>query len=410
MFSPRVALSVLLFSSIASSLTVTQVAKLAATGVSEGYAIYGDSVAIDGDTVVVGAPGVGAPSSAYVFVKPATGWQDMAQTAQLVPSDAASLNEFGAAVAVSGDVIAVSDGQYNDFQGKIYVYVKPAGGWSGVLTETAQLTGTNTGGGAYLGESLAMDSQGTIFAGVPGANPNGSIFVFVPPATGWQTATQTAVLTTSHGFLLYLAAHTLIAVDGTVVAEASGWPNGEYGPLWGAGFMWVKPATGWANASEETARFNAANPRRQDLLSDGIGFDGDNLILGAPGRDEERGIAFAYAEPSTGWATTEDYAASFTASNLQPKYSLGNTASLTPTFALISIDGYGLGKYLYEGAVAFYPPPPYTGVIEPQAIITDPAQQRLASFGQVNAAQGNIAVVTAYDEKPVGGVYVFEVK
>ena len=78
---------------------------------------FGSSVAISGDTLVVGAPsGVcnltagNNHGGAYVFVEPATGWSNtatMTETAKLTASDGVAGDCFGASVAISGDTIVV---------------------------------------------------------------------------------------------------------------------------------------------------------------------------------------------------------------------------------------------------------------------------------------------------------------
>jgi hypothetical protein len=88
---------------------------------------FGWAVAISVDTIVVGASNDGGRGSAYVFVRPVTGWVDMVQTAKLTASDGASGDGFGLAVAISGDTIVVG-GPFNDDPllgsdaGSAYVY------------------------------------------------------------------------------------------------------------------------------------------------------------------------------------------------------------------------------------------------------------------------------------------------
>lgn len=99
----------------------------------------GWSVAMSGNTVVL----TGLGTSAYVFVKPQTGWANMTQTAELTTSNGAVL---GRCIAMSGNVIAVGAegatvGQ-NSLQGAVYIYVKPESGWTN-MTETAELTASD---------------------------------------------------------------------------------------------------------------------------------------------------------------------------------------------------------------------------------------------------------------------------
>lgn len=172
---------------------------------------FGWSVALSGDTVLVGAyldDDAGASSgSAYVFVKPGTGWADGTETAKLTASDAASGDRFGEAVALSGDTALVGarngDAGIAD-SGSAYVFVKPISGWA-TGTETAKHTASDAASGDGFGESVALFGATALvgaFLGDAGAasdivNFSGSAYMFVKPATGWATRTETAKLTAS---------------------------------------------------------------------------------------------------------------------------------------------------------------------------------------------------------------------
>jgi len=174
-----------------------QQAKLTASDGAE-FDSLGDSVAVSGDTVVVGAPddNVGAnenQGSAYVFVKPAAGWAGATETAKLTASDGAANDLLGNSVAVSGDtVVAGTLGL-----AAAYVFVKPAAGWADA-TETAKLTASDPAV-PDLGFSVAVSGD-TVVAGAPLDEASaGSAYVFVKPAAGWADATETAKLTASDG-------------------------------------------------------------------------------------------------------------------------------------------------------------------------------------------------------------------
>ena len=109
-----------------------QVAKLTASDADVGDD-FGWSVAVDGDTVVVGAyrdddKGVNS-GSAYVFTKPDTGWASTSMAAKLTASDGAPYDYFGYWVAVDGDTVVVGayrDDDNGDDSGSAYVFTKPA--------------------------------------------------------------------------------------------------------------------------------------------------------------------------------------------------------------------------------------------------------------------------------------------
>ncbi len=96
---------------------------------------FGTTVAIDGETVVVGAPsaitaGVGRAGAVYVYQDNNGAWD---QVARLVPPDLASGDSFGQAVAIEGNTIVIgaylADVQGVGGVGAAYVYRERAGSW-----------------------------------------------------------------------------------------------------------------------------------------------------------------------------------------------------------------------------------------------------------------------------------------
>ena len=88
--------------------TFTQQQKLVASDAADSDQ-FGCSVAISGETVVVGAPfddGAGGSDqgSAYVFVRSGGVWS---QQQKLLASDAAAGDQFGNSVAISGETVVV---------------------------------------------------------------------------------------------------------------------------------------------------------------------------------------------------------------------------------------------------------------------------------------------------------------
>ena len=141
---------------------------------------FGNSVAISGDTLVVGVPredsnatGVNGDQSdnsasragaAYVFVRTGSTWS---QQAYLKASNTGGVDEFGFSVAVAGDTVVVSarfedsnatgvdGGQSNNSainSGAVYVFVRTGSTWS----QQAYLKARNTGGTDEFGSSVAV--------------------------------------------------------------------------------------------------------------------------------------------------------------------------------------------------------------------------------------------------------------
>jgi hypothetical protein len=161
----------------------TQIAKLTA---SNGGGALGFSVAIAGNTVVAGERGTGTP--AFLFVEPAGGWADMTETAQLTASDQAQLF-FGDSVAISGNtaVVGAPPNQSipdNADPGGAYVFLKPPGGWVN-MTETQKLISLDGEPNNGFGVSAAMTSSALV-VGDPGPTTaggeieKGAAYVFAP--------------------------------------------------------------------------------------------------------------------------------------------------------------------------------------------------------------------------------------
>ncbi len=202
---------------------MTQTAELTS---SDGMDLdsFGYSVSISGSTVVVGAPqGEFTTGKAYVFVQPSTGWVDMTQTAELTASDAPEDSGFGWSVSIDGpNVLVGAPAIYNlnGLPGKAYVFIRPAAGWSN-MTQTAELSGANAGRGAEFGSSVAISGNlAMVGAQRRGAPPNGEaggVYVFDKPGGGWQDATSNVLITGADAHYFGLFGNS-VSTNGTLLA------------------------------------------------------------------------------------------------------------------------------------------------------------------------------------------------
>jgi hypothetical protein len=238
------------------------------------------------DTVVVGQlytfNNIGV---AFVFVRPKTGdWNNLTQSAILVPSDGLDTDLFASSVAISGDTIVIGSPPYAGCTtcgaGRAYVYVKPAGGWSGQLTQTAELTASDGTNGSSVGSSVSISSD-TVVAGAPGEMP-GAAYVFVKPANGWINMTQTAKLTSSIDFVF----GSSVSISGSTAAVTGV----------GTVDVFVEPSSGWTNMTQ-TAELRAANAD----LGQAVAISGSVLVAGAPSANSNKGAAYVFVEPPGGW-------------------------------------------------------------------------------------------------------------
>lgn len=275
----------------------------------------GNAVAISGNTVVVSAP---APGVVYVFAKPPSGWRDETETAKLTASTGDPLS----AVAIDGGTIVAGAAAsfIGNFQGAAYVFVEPTGGWQSA-TETAMLTSSDGQFGDGLGDSVAI-SGGTIVAGAPftvspasGASA-GAAYVFAEPNGGWQSATETARLDASDGVSGDMLGVSLGVSGNTVVAGADDAFNvPQQGP--GAAYVFIRPNVGWRSETQ-SAKLTASDGAPGALLGDSVAIQGNTITAAAPfatvNGNAEQGAGYVFLEPTKGWAD-ETEAAKLTASD-----------------------------------------------------------------------------------------------
>jgi uncharacterized repeat protein (TIGR01451 family) len=155
---------------------------------------FGYSVAVDGGTLIAGAPFARGPGAgpgagaAYVFARSRGGW---VQQARLTAQGAADGAEVGAAVAVAGGIAVVGarrDGTGGQ-AGAGAAYSFSFDGSSGSWRQTARLVAPDASGGALFGVSLALSGTDHLLVGARGdsqvASGAGAAYVFSrDPGTG----------------------------------------------------------------------------------------------------------------------------------------------------------------------------------------------------------------------------------
>ena len=345
-----------------------QQAKLTASdGAVADY--FGESVAISGDTVVVGASydGVGSTldqGSAYVFVKPGGGWANMTEIAKLTASDGAESDYFGRSVAIDGDTIVVG-APFNDIgshfdRGAAYVFVKPGGGWTS-MTETAKLTASDGASQDQLGHSVAISGD-TIVVGARYARiginfSQGSAYVFEKPSGGWANTTQTAKLTSSDGKMGDAFGWSVAISGDTIVAGAVTSENGN--SYLGTAYVFVKPGAGWVSAME-TAKLTASDRANADHFGESVAIDGDTIVVGARaddvGSNLDQGSAYVFVKPGGGWITMTE-TAKLTASDGASFDEFGHSVTISGDTIVVGSVYDDIGDYFNQGSAYVFVKP-----------------------------------------------------
>ena len=134
--------------------------------------------------------------SAYLFTKPPTGWESTSTAAKLTASDGAAGDLFGFSVAVDGDTVVVgafrNDDKGHD-SGTAYVFTEPTSGWHDA-TESVKLTDPDGEPDDHCGESVAMGGD-KLVVGAPGESDSGSQSgaAYVYEVGDWTAIPESAV-------------------------------------------------------------------------------------------------------------------------------------------------------------------------------------------------------------------------
>lgn len=263
-----------------------QVAKF--TGTMDGE-LYGFSVATDGETVIVAAPydtrTMFNSGSVHVVARQGGAWKIVQQ---LIPANMIEQTMFGFSVAVDGDTALI--GAANDptgapLAGSAFVFTRDAEGWH----ERQRLAEPRPSQGATFGWSLALRGDravvGAAHVNLIGSSAPGSAYVFDRSRDGWiQTAQLTAAFPSSSDRFGVSVALTDTAVivgasgDNSGARGAGGDPTRQDARLSGAVHIFAQQGNDWL----PTAYLKAANTDADDAFGYAVASGGGTLVAGAP--------------------------------------------------------------------------------------------------------------------------------
>jgi len=307
---------------------------------------FGTSVAISGDTVVVGAQGedsaatgvdgdqgdnfsTGANSgAAYVFTRNGTTWS---QQAYLKASNTGISDSFGRSVAVSGDTIVVGadgedsaatgvDGSQGDNSaidsGAAYVFTRNSGNWS----QQAYLKASNTGAADRFGNSIALSGD-TIVVGACNEDSNatgvdgdqndnsktysGAAYVFARRGGTWsQQAYLKASNTDAEDFFGWSVSVSgdLFVVGAYLEDSNATGVNGDQGNNFatnsGAAYAFTLNGDTWS----QQAYLKASNTDGGDSFGQSVAVSGNTVVVGAIGEENTAGAAYVFTRSGTTWS------------------------------------------------------------------------------------------------------------
>jgi hypothetical protein len=310
--------------------------------------VFGYAVALDGDTALVGVPGASSSTgSAYVFVRTAGVW-----TVQqvLTPSDGATGDEFGVAVALDGDTALVGADRHDlsggSFSGAAYVFTRTGSTWS----QQAELAPSDHGlGNDRFGRAVALYAD-TAFVGAPmrdapGCFNSGAAYAFRRSGASWSQEAKIALpdpnTLTEDRFGCSLDVDGDSVVIGTDYRQIAGKGNT------GAAYVYVRSGSSWT----PQGTLLAPDAQNQELFGSAVALEGDRVLVGAPRHDPSSsqlmaGAAYTFRRFNGVWRSE----AILHASDAHSGDHFGSSVALSGSAALIGAPMHNPGGKSRAGA------------------------------------------------------------
>jgi len=261
-------------------------------GPAETGAMFGPGIAADADVLVIGSPGddVGTKQnrgSAAVFRRVGAAW---IEEAELLASQGAAHDRFGASVAVSGDIIVVGAPEDvvgpNLFRGSATVFRRLAAAWIEEATLQPSEFAMHFGGSVAVSENVIV--VGALHAEISGEQSQGSATVFRWNGVSWILE-QTLVSSSGDANDFF---GTSVAIDGDDIVVGA--PTDGLGLVttfhWD-GHLWIEGAT-----------LSPNQPLRDPGFGRAVSLHENDLVVGAwAGAVSGGGAAFAFERTSSGW-------------------------------------------------------------------------------------------------------------
>jgi FG-GAP repeat protein len=278
----------------------SEVPKLTASDGAAGDE-FGFAVAISGDTIVVGArfasvDGISGRGAGYVFVRSGDAWVEQTK---LAAADGAAFDELGDSVAIDGDTVLLGAPFRDSSHGAVYAFVRDGDAWS------AQGSMIANDGAEFDRFGLALAIEGDqAFIGSPSADVSastdqGAVYAFARNAGVWTFATK---LTAADG-AAFDEFGNAVAIDADTLAVGAHAANiGSVGNQ-GAAYAFVRDGEAWTQQAkfvDETDGFFG------DEFGISIAIAGDDIAIGAlfadPNADENEGRAYVFHRDGEAWS------------------------------------------------------------------------------------------------------------
>lgn len=269
---------------------------------------FGCSVALDGDTALIGAcrddDGSINNGSVYVFTYSGTTWE---QQTKLIASDAEANDQFGWSVALDGDTALVGADieENNGYSGAAYIFTRSGAIW----TEQQKFTVSDATANANFGWSVALSGDSCLI-GSPYDDDNGtdsgSAYIFSRSGTTWSQQQKLTTLDAVAGDRFGYA----VALDGDTALIGADWDDDDLvGNATGSAYIFTRSGTTWSQQQKLTA----SDAAEADNFGKSVALQGDTALIGAPYSDDSysgSGSAYIFIRSGTNWREQKKLVAS----------------------------------------------------------------------------------------------------
>lgn len=395
---------------------------------------FGSSVAVSGDTVVVGASLEAGPGdvlansgAAYVFIRNGNTWT---QQGYLRAPNAGIDDAFGSVVAISGNVIAVGassedataagDPSNNALtnSGAVYVFTRTDSTWS----FQSRLKAPNAGEQDRFGSAVALspdflaisatsedNDSGSVLTDNNNGFNDGAVYVYEPNGASWTLEGYLKASTTDTADSF----GTALALSGNTLAVGAFYDGSD-----GSCAVFVHDGTSWS----EQAVLNGSETMANDLFGTSVAIAGDVLVVGAPADDvnqsgtitsvdHDSGAAYVFTRTAGVWTER----AVLRGFNRETKDAFGTSVAVSGNFVAIGapyegsdLNGSRTPGVTQSGAVYLYS---RSGTNWPlKRLLKGGSNMAFGRFGQSLAMEGATLISGANGEDDfAGAVYAFTV-
>ncbi len=268
----------------------TEASRLTVSPIDAAPDGFGHALDADGDLAIVGAPAwEGGRGAVMIYARQGGVWQEVARlTPESLPEDA----RFGAAVAIDGGLALVSAPGDNDGAGAVYAFMRDGDDW---LRQDG--LGAPAQAGQGFGTSLALHDGAALVATAPSRDGPIEVYAYqVDLASGAATSQGALEPAVDLGELSRFGA-TLAVRDGVAVVGAPG----AFSATGAVATFRRDGDTGDWTSGGVLRPFHSTN---FEQFGSSLGFDGDQLWVGAPGANARNGAVYRFADAGpSGWGS-----------------------------------------------------------------------------------------------------------